>query len=1042
MTPERWQEIRRVLEAALDLEPQDRAVFLDSECAEDPGLRAEVEGMLASYEKSSSLLETPAIRLGGGAADPSETDSLTEPAVSGSDMPSRVGRYRLVETLGQGGMGEVFLAHRIDDYEQEVAIKLLRPGRQNEELLLRFLRERQILAGMEHPNIAKLLDGGTTEDGRPYLVMEYIQGEPFDAYCDREDLTVEQRLSLFVEVCDAIQFAHQNLVVHRDLKPGNILVTAEGRPKLLDFGIAKILRPEEFPQTVVPTRTGLTPMTPEYAAPEQIRGRAVTTATDVYALGVLLYEVLAGRKPFALSGGDFGKLVQDICHREPSRPSTVVLKPPPTESSTEAAEDASRRSKDYLRRRLAGDLDAIVLRALSKEPGDRYASAAQMRDDIQRHLDGLPVLARTGSLLYYAGKLIRRHRAGVSVALVAALSLAAFLATVFAQQRRLLEEQSLRLVQRDRAETVSSWMLELFELPAPSRSRGEKITVRELLDRNAATLAAQGKGDLRLQAELTGTIGRTYAQLGLSQEGIDLLRRSVSLHRQAGASEERPDEAALGTRLHQLADALTSFGDFRRAIVVGREALARRTTAEQEVGSAAVAQSLGLLGHLEDLQGNYERADSLLDEALALAREAGDESVLAKILDYSAEAHWSAGEFEAALPLYREALVLLVELHGELDPDVALMEANLAWAEATEHPQRAESRLRESIADQRKVFEDAHPVLATSLNNLGLVLYDTSRFEEAEAVLQEAADMQRELFGAGHPKVARTLSNLANAQAALGKLDSAEQHLRAALEVVERRLGADHADYGLCLNNLAELYLRRGDAERALPLLEQSQAVLEAALGREHPRLTEVLSSRGQAERLLGRRVEAERMLARAVDIADRSSGDQHPVLPAALYNLAVVRTELGKEEEAVRALERNLELVGRRGENLVSVAEIETRLADLLLKLGRFEEAESVGRRAHSSWLALAGNSNLWTLSVQGTLGLAILRQGRADEAEPLLVERLELLQAGQPAGSKRLRRAYEYVIELYRALDDVASAERYARELAALPGSDKMSP
>ncbi len=1031
MTPERWQQIRRVLEAAMDLQPHERSAFLDSTCEADSELRTEVEGMLASYEKDPSLLETPAIRLGEPSAD-----AVTEPTFTKSDMPKQVGRYRLVDTLGQGGMGEVFLAHRIDDYEQEVAVKLLRPGRQNQELLLRFLRERQILAGMEHPNIAKLLDGGTSDDGRPYLVMEYIQGEPFDSYCNRGDLTVEQRLSLFVEVCDAIQFAHQNLVVHRDLKPGNILVTTEGRPKLLDFGIAKILRPEEFPQTVVPTKTGLTPMTPEYAAPEQIRGRAVTTATDVYALGVLLYEVLTGRKPFALTGGDFGKLVQEICEREPSRPSTVLPRP----GAEPDGQARKARSKDPLRRRLAGDLDAIVLRALSKEPRDRYASAAQLREDIQRHLDGLPVLARTGSLFYYAGKLIRRHRVGVSVAAGVLLSFGIFLATVFAQQRRLLEEQSQRLLQWNRAETVSSWMLELFELPAPSRSRGETITARELLDRNADALSDQGKGDPRLHAELAGTIGRTYAQIGLSQEGIELLRRSVALHRLSRASGDRPDEAALATRLQQLADALTSHGDYRQAVVVAREALARRTAAEGEAaegeaGSSTVAESLGLLGHLQDLLGNYQQAKKLLERALTLARESGDDAILANILEYNAEARWRAGETEAAIPLYREALVLLVALHGELDPDVALMEANLAWAEAGHDPEGAEKSLRESIADQRKVFEGSHPVLATSLNNLGLVLYDTSRFEEAETVLEEAADMQAELFGAQHPKVARTLSNLANAQAALGRLDSAEIHLREALEVVERRLGSDHADYALCLNNLAELFLRRGRPKEALPLLERSQDVLEATFGRDHPRLTEVLSSRAQVERLLGRLEAAEQMLTRAVSIADQSTGDSHPVLPSALYNLAVVRGELGQEEAAVEALERRLALVSRRGDTSVSVAETEARLGDLLLKLERFAEAETVARRAHSAWVQLAGETNLWTLSVQGTLGLAILRQGRASEAEPLLVDRLKLLEAGQPSTSKRLRRAYEYVIELYEATGDAEAAERYRRTLSELP-------
>ncbi|MEM8933579.1 MAG: serine/threonine-protein kinase, partial [Acidobacteriota bacterium] len=590
MTPERWRVVRQLFEAVVDIDVEARAAFLDRTCGDDHDLRHRVEQMLRALDEESTLLERPPMAF-------DRAESITSASAT-SALPDGIGPYRLIERIGRGGMGEVFLARRDDEaFDKRVAIKLLRRGADHDELSRRFRRERQILASLEHPNIAQLLDGGTTPDDQPYLVMELVHGEPIDRYCRRLDLDIDGRLDLFLTICDAIQFAHQNLVVHRDLKPGNILVTADGTPKLLDFGIAKLLQPETFPLTVLPTRTGLTPMTPAYASPEQVRGQAVTTASDVYALGVLLYELLAGRRPYEVDAGNLDTLVDAICHKTPPKPSSAVR--------VGAAERANGSSQDTARleRRLSGDLDAVILRALAKDPTERYASAAQLRDDLRRHLDGHPVRARRPTPIYHAAKFVRRHRWAVAGVTFVFLALVSFLVVLLDQQRRLIEENQRRVLEQRRAETVSGWMFELFELSAPSRARGERVTARELLDKGAREIVDEFADQPELSAELMGTMGATYAQLGLYPEGIELLRRSVDLHDATGTAEP----AVLAGRLQQLADALADLGEYTEALPIARRALVlRRAVDAADRGDEA--DSLARLGHLYDLMGDYRRA--------------------------------------------------------------------------------------------------------------------------------------------------------------------------------------------------------------------------------------------------------------------------------------------------------------------------------------------------------------------------------------------------------------------------------------------------
>jgi serine/threonine protein kinase len=416
MSPERYRQIRNLFEAVVERPAEARGAFLAAACADDEELRAEIEGLLAAHARHTDLPAQPAVP----AWNPQRLEGR------------RIGPYEILREIGHGGMGTVYLAARADrTFRKQVAVKVVRAEAGSEEVLRRFQQEREILATLDHPNIARLLDGGSTAEGLPYFVMEYVAGEPIDIWCDRHKLNVAQRLELFRGVCAAVEYAHRHGFVHRDLKPGNILVTAEGQPKLLDFGIAKILRAPED-QTVYVTRSGLHLMTPEYASPEQVRGEAITTLSDVYSLGIILYELLTGHRPYRMRSRVLHEIVRVICEEPPTRPSTAVALPDkatqgpdqrPITVTPDMISRARNASPAELRRQLSGDLDNILLKSLGKEPLARYRSAEQFSEDIERHLSQQPVLARGDTLGYRAGKFLQRHPVWVLMAVALAAGL-------------------------------------------------------------------------------------------------------------------------------------------------------------------------------------------------------------------------------------------------------------------------------------------------------------------------------------------------------------------------------------------------------------------------------------------------------------------------------------------------------------------------------------------------------------------------------------------------------------------------------------------
>ena len=551
MDKKRWAQIGSLFLEALEVNGDERASFLDVACADDPTLRAEIEALLVASEEEMALALEDRLLQG-------ESDAFIE---KGAYVNQMVGAYLLEELIGAGGMGEVYLASRNDgQFDHKVALKLMHPGYRSKQILARFRLERQVLARLSHPNITQLLDGGIDEQGRPYFVMQYVKGVPITEYCDTHRLSIHERLTLFRVVCEAVQHAHRNLVVHRDIKPSNILVTEEGVVKLLDFGIAKILNPN-WEKTLAVTQTGIKFMTPEYAAPEQVRGEAITTATDVYGLGVLLYEMLTGSRPYQLSSRSPSDIERTICDSLPTRPSEV-FDTSRTSSDTLPVLEAAGRARNVgihrLKSLLRGDLDNIVLMALRKEPSRRYPTAVQLAEDIDRFQKKLPVQAQRDSVTYRLEKFVQRHRLSVAFSIAVVAVLLAFSIVTALQSRLLKKERDLARTEKERSERVIGVLVSLFETANPAIvPGGDTLSVGEFVDQGAEKSLAEVEDDPAVATQLKHTLGRMYAAQGQYQTGHQFLEEAYQM--QEGLYGK--DDSTTTAYLHEVATMTWRLGD-------------------------------------------------------------------------------------------------------------------------------------------------------------------------------------------------------------------------------------------------------------------------------------------------------------------------------------------------------------------------------------------------------------------------------------------------------------------------------------------------
>ena len=840
-----WERIEPLFHGALELPPEHRAAFLDDACAGDRRLRAEVESLLQSH---AAL----------GAADPDHLiTGFPRRAPSGELVGRQIGPYQVEELIGQGGMGEVYRAVRSDEqYHRQVAIKLVRAGRNVAELLRRFQLERQILARLEHPNIATLLDGGVTDGGQPYYVMQFVDGVPITKYTAEHRLDVTARLHLFRTVCDAVQFAHANFVVHRDLKPSNILVTARGDVRLLDFGVAKLLDSDGGGDPISTTGEFLF-LTPEHAAPEQFLSGVITAATDGYALGVLLYELLVGFRPFQFVPPV--DLHRAVCERDPVPPSV-------------AAADQDLRARAGAPApvppdQLAGDLDSIIMKALRKEPERRYSSVTELRDDVERHLAGFPVRARPERFGYVAARFLRRHR-GSAVATATAAVLLIALAVVSVRFGISSRAQSAAIArERDAAVRVSTVLEDLFKASDPYASAGRRDTVRigAFLEEGAARVERDLSGQPILQAQLFGVLGRAYRNLGQLEGSRRLLAQAVTIRRR-----EQPNEIAavaasemdLGLVLMDLAKTPDAKALLERSLAAwNRDSTARRS--DRITG-------LNALSTLALAEGRFAGAESLSRHAATLAEAefgAADPRMASTIGNLGLALARQARRDEAE-PLLRRAIELWRTGYGPDHPPLASTMDNLANTLSERGRfDEAEELLRASLAIRRTRFTAPHPQIALSLNNLGTLLQERGQFAEAEALLRETLAMRRTLYGDRHPAVGVATMNWALAILRLGRRDEAARAYLEARDLLIAAAGPDHPLVASADGSLAGIAHERGDHRRAIQYLEEALRIRQAKLAPDHPHTAYILSDLGRCLTDLGDHAGAEQRLLEAARI-------------------------------------------------------------------------------------------------------------------------------------------------------------------------------
>jgi len=803
-----------------------------------------------------------------------------------------IGPYRILRSLGVGGMGEVLLAERDDrQFRQQVAIKLVRRGIQSTTVQARLKSERQILASLDHPNIARLLDGGTAADGTPYIVMEYIEGVPIDAYCDRHQLDIDARLRLFRAVCAAVHNAHQNLVVHRDLKPSNILVMADGTPKLLDFGIAKLLDERLTMHTMAVTQVDMRVMTPDHASPEQVRGDVITTASDVYCLGVLLFELVSGARPYVIRSQRISEIERVICEDEPRAllAAAESADEPDSSSSNALAEKCALRSTTptKLRRLLTGDLSIIVATAMRKEPERRYSSVEQLSADIGRFLDDMPIAARPDSWQYRAQKFVRRHRFGVASAAIAAFAFIAFTTVTVVQSQRIAREKA-------RAETISTFLVDMFEQADPTHNRGREITAREILDIGSRRIARQLDDQVGTRAELQGTIGKVYSQLGLYDEAEALLR--TALTQQVALYGDQ--SGIVAATKQKLGDMLLEKKDFEAAAPLLEDALVvnRRVFG---VRHTAVAASLRSLARLKQQQQDLAQAEAYLSDALAILENTNESGELAMTLDSQAQLFTQKGDYAGAEKNYRRALASAAKL-GSDHPYVAMMTHNLAVTLQNEgRLEEARPLFQESLKLYGQLFGAEHPHTLAMQANYGMFLHRLRDLDGAERVYRDVLELDRKVRGESHSYTGYDHVNLGMLLHDRGKYSEAETEFRSALDIYERSLPANHSYQGAARRALGITLIESGRPQEAERELQTALRIFNASVTDTNPQVLATQAALGYALAKQRRFVQAESLLRDNYAALYKALSSSHPVVLRTRAWIESLYDDFGKPGEA-----------------------------------------------------------------------------------------------------------------------------------------------
>lgn len=962
---ERWHQIEQIFSQVADL-GEDRCDSVLSElCGADRQLYKEVKSLLQADRTEHPLLDGVAVE---------KFDAIL-PRVSEGQT---VGNYKLVREIGVGGMGTVYLANRSDgEFDQEVAVKMIHPAVLSEVALKRFRTERQILARLKHPNIAQLFDGGITDDGIPYFTMEYIDGKPLTEYCREKKLNLRQRLKLFIDICEAVQYAHQNLVVHRDLKPQNILVTANGKLKLLDFGIARLSDRDVDDSAATQTRPGDRALTPQYAAPEQILGEAVTVSADVYALGIVLFEMLCERRPFQDHENRLRELMTAAEEPSPEPPSKVLSRLN-SHSDTVTAMPGSRISRD---------LDNICLMALRREPDRRYPSVKALQEDVERYLNGRPVSARKPTVGYRTRKFIKRNQRSLIIASIGILLLAT---TVTLYSVRLAAERDRARLEAEKSDQVSQFLLNIFEVADPYLTNGDTITARTLLQRGAAKVSQELQEQPQVRAAMMATMGSVFLNLGLPEDAAPLIDKSLQFHRQS-----EPLSADFAEALVLKGDLQLVTGEFEEGSKAFQEAYHLYSQLGEDYRYQAL-DALAGFGRMLSQQRKSEAAEAVFRDVIKQQkqfldkndpRRTGPMTRLASILRHR-------GDYDEAQKLLEKSLDIRLAHYGPDHMEVSTAHHELG---VIFHRRRqlaaAEAQHLKALGIAQRVLGDRHLEVATNYQMLGDLYKDQKRYGESEKMFRRMLDIRIEKLGTDHPLVATSKDFIGRILRRQGKLAEAKPFHLEALELKIKIWGRNHTSTANTINNLAKVYSYSGD------------------------------------------HATAEKYYRECLQIYIDQLGPQYPDASTALHNLALCLRDQNKYTEAEPLLRES----AMRQEHLVGPNHIRTTnefhfLGQTQMALGKYLAADSSFRNELQR-LTASREPDDWRIArTWRMIGMCQIKLKNLDEAGENLLSSFSILEPQKSEQAEEFRETVEQLLLLARRRGDQQAIKEYQDLLRTL--------
>lgn len=884
MHQKRWKQIETILDTALILSGRERTTYINTACKGDDELIEEVYEMLRAIEESeqTDFLESVS-------DDNKQLFKDFSRLTQDEDIIGiRVGVFEITEKIGAGGMGSVFKARRVDgQFSQVVAIKMLQKGLRTEDTLRRFRMEQEILASLKHPNIAQLFDGGITDNGTPYLVMEYVDGLPVDEYCNQHKKTIDERIELFKNVCSAVQFAHANLVIHRDLKAQNIYVTDDGQVKVLDFGIAKLLDPNLTEQTLVETQPGQKFWTPQYAAPEQVNGDNITTAVDIYALGVLLHKLLTDSYPLHLANKSIAEVQKIIIETAPLPPSS-------SPGLSEKTAELRLTSLASLKKILAGDLDALVLKSVRKEPEYRYASVNQLIEELDRFTNGLPLLARQDTISYRIGKFYRRNKTAIRMSFLAGLL---FIAGSIYYTFRITQEKEIAQSEAKKAQEITEFLKDIFQSSNPDQAQGETITAKQLL-MNGAEKISGITDQPEIKAELLETLGDINYSLSLYEEADVLFKEALLIKRNI-YGEFHPSTA--GT-LYQMALNKENLGQYDTTGVLLNESLEIRRKLFGDYDHEAIKIS-NSLSYLYKLQGELDKAENLIDEGLNKLHESAetDSFELAEAYYLKASILTDKGEYEQALKTQEEALELATKLYSPPHPDILKNLSNLARNhQKVGQYSKAESYFLESLAMDKELYDEEHLSTAIIKNNLAGVYKETGELVKADSLYLQALENLKNVLGSEHPYVASNLYNYAGLKRKMGKFNEAEELYLETIQLDTNLLGPDHPNIALDYDGLGRTQMDNGEYREAYNSLSHALSIQENAYNNStHPNILSTKIALATLLVNLNDLEKSEQLLREVLKAKEKTYGQNHPETTQTIEQLSSVLSKRGAFQQA-----------------------------------------------------------------------------------------------------------------------------------------------